>query len=131
MAYPRLLVNCPIPTEVLKGKVKTLDTQERAFIFGRYSLCYELKEANDKGDKVSKKVNNFFQRFPWITLILNWLWVLNLHLHNGLPSIDPDEVECFDKFLKSTASILKSTGVPVEAFWVGDFGPFLILLVDI
>ena len=64
------------------------------------SLCYELKEASDKGDKkFDDKVNNFL-RFA----MDNFRNRTSCNGHQtcsytifSLP-IDPDEVECFDEF---------------------------------
>jgi hypothetical protein len=63
------------------------------------SLCYELKEANDSGDKkFNDKVDNFLRfsmdNFDTELVVMGIKLALTQY---GLP-IDPDEVECFDEF---------------------------------
>ena len=100
MAHRKVASKLPNPTEVLKGKVKTLDTKEISAMYSlTVSLCYELKEANDKGDKdFHKKVNNFLtfsmDNFDTELVVMG----IKLALTQYALPIDPDEIECFDEF---------------------------------
>jgi hypothetical protein len=100
MAHRKVAGNMPNPSDVLTGKVKELNTQE---ISAKYSLtvslCYELKEASDAGDKkFDDKVNNFLRfamdNFETELVVMG----IKLALTQYALPIDPDEVECFDEF---------------------------------
>jgi hypothetical protein len=100
MAHRKVAANMPNPTDILKGKVKELQTKE---ISAKYSLtvslCYELKEASDANDKkFDDKVNNFLRfamdNFETELVVMGIKLALTQY---SLP-IDPDEVECFDEF---------------------------------
>ena len=100
MAHRSVAGSLPNPTDVLLGKVKELKTQE---ISAKYSLtvslCYELKEAADAGDKkFDSKVNNFLRfamdNFETELVVMG----IKLALTQYALPIDPDEVECFDEF---------------------------------
>ena len=100
MAHRKVAGSMPNPSEVLNGKVKELQTQE---ISAKYSLtvslCYELKEACDKGNKkFDDKVNNFLRfamdNFETELVVMG----IKLALTQYALPIDPDEVECFDEF---------------------------------
>ncbi len=100
MAHRKVASSMPNPTEILAGKVKELKTKEISAMYSlTVSLCYELKEASDKGDKkFDDKVNNFL-RFAMDNFETE-LVVMGIRLaitQYQLP-IDPDEVECFDEF---------------------------------
>jgi|TARA_B100001094_G_scaffold252843_1_gene250987 hypothetical protein len=100
MAHRKVAASMPNPTEILAGKVKELKTKEISAMYSlTVSLCYELKEASDKGDKkFDDKVNNFL-RFAMDNFETE-LVVMGIRLaitQYQLP-IDPDEVECFDEF---------------------------------
>ena len=100
MAHRKVAASMPNPTEILAGKVKELKTKEISAMYSlTVSLCYELKEASDKGDKkFDDKVNNFL-RFAMDNFETE-LVVIGIRLaitQYQLP-IDPDEVECFDEF---------------------------------
>ena len=110
MAHRSVAGSLPNPTDVLLGKVKELKTQE---ISAKYSLtvslCYELKEAADAGDKkFDSKVNNFL-RFAMDNFDVE-LVVMGIKLaitQYALP-IDPDEVECFDEFHDKYGKYIKA-----------------------
>jgi len=110
MAHRKVASKLPNPTEVLKGKVKTLDTKEISAMYSlTVSLCYELKEANDKGDKdFHKKVNNFLtfsmDNFDTELVVMG----IKLALTQYQLPIDPDEVECFDKFHEEYGKYIKA-----------------------
>ena len=100
MAHRKVAASMPNPTEILAGKIKELKTKEISAMYSlTVSLCYELKEASDKGDKkFDDKVNNFL-RFAMDNFETE-LVVMGIRLaitQYQLP-IDPDEVECFDEF---------------------------------
>ena len=100
MAHRKVAARMPNPTDILNGKVKDLKTSEISAHYSlTVSLCYELKEASDKGDKkFDEKVNNWL-RFSMDNFDTE-LVVMGVKLgltQYGLP-IDPDEVECFDEF---------------------------------
>jgi hypothetical protein len=100
MAHRKVAAKMPNPTEILDGKVKELKTKEISAMYSlTVSLCYELKEASDKGDKkFDDKVNNFLRfamdNFETELVVMGIKLALTQY---GLP-IDPDEVECFDEF---------------------------------
>ena len=100
MAHRKVAASMPNPTDILEGKVKELKNTE---ISAKYSLtvslCYELKEASDRGDKkFDDKVNNFLRfamdNFDTELVVMGVKLALTQY---ELP-IDPDEVECFDEF---------------------------------
>ena len=100
MAHRKVAASMPNPTDILAGKVKELTTKE---ISAKYSLtvslCYELKEACDAGDKkFDDKVNNFLRfamdNFDTELVVMG----IKLALTQYALPIDPDEVECFDEF---------------------------------
>jgi hypothetical protein len=90
----------PNPTDILSGKVKELKTKEISAMYSlTVSLCYELKEASDKGDKkFDDKVNSFLRfmmdNFETELVVMG----IKLALTQYALPIDPDEVECFDEF---------------------------------
>ena len=100
MAHRKVASSMPNPTDILAGKVKELNTKEISAMYSlTVSLCYELKEASDKGDKkFDEKVRNFL-RFAMDNFETE-LVVMGIRLaitQYQLP-IDPDEVDCFDEF---------------------------------
>lgn len=100
MAHRKVAGKMPNPSEVLAGKVKTMETQEISAMYSlAVSLCYELKEASDKGDdKFNDMVNNFlkFAMANFETELV--VMAIKLALTQYRLPIDPDEVECFDDF---------------------------------
>ena len=100
MAHRKVASQMPNPTDILNGKVKELKTKEISATYSlTVSLCYELKEASDKGDKkFDEKVNNFLRfamdNFETELVVMGIKLALTQY---SLP-IDPDEVDCFDEF---------------------------------
>jgi len=100
MAHRKVAASMPNPTDILAGKVKEMTTKEISAMYSlTVSLCYELKEACDSGDKkFNEKVNNFL-RFAMDNFETE-LVVMGIKLaitQYSLP-VDPDEIECFDEF---------------------------------
>ena len=100
MAHRKVASSMPNPTDILAGKVKELKTQEISAMYSlTVSLCYELKQAADKGDKKFDDMVNNFLRFAMDNFETE-LVVMGIKVaitQYQLP-IDPDEVECFDEF---------------------------------
>jgi len=100
MAHRNSAAQMPNPTDILNGKVTELKTKEISAMYSlTVSLCYELKEASDKGDKkFDDKVNNFLRfamdNFDTELVVMG----IKLALTQYQLPIDPDEVECFDEF---------------------------------
>ena len=100
MAHRKVAAKLPNPSDVLEGKVKDLKVKEISAMYSlTVSLCYEMKEACDKGDKkFDNKVNNFLRfamdNFDTELVVMGIKLALTQY---SLP-IDPDEVECFDEF---------------------------------
>jgi len=110
MAHRKVASQMPNPSDILAGKVKELQTQE---ISAKYSLtvslCYELKEACDQGDKkFDEKVNNFLRfamdNFETELVVMGIKLALTQY---SLP-IDPDEVDCFDEFHNRYGKYIKA-----------------------
>ena len=110
MAHRKVSAQLPNPSDVLAGKVKTLDTKEiSAMYYLTVSLCYELKEASDKSDKkFDDKVNNFLRfamdNFDTELVVMG----IKLALTQYQLPIDPDEVECFDEFHEKYGKYIKA-----------------------
>jgi len=100
MAHRKVAASMPDPTEILAGKVKEMKAKEISAMYSlTVSLCYELKEASDKGDKKFDEKVNYFLRFAMDNFDTE-LVVMGIKLaltQYSLP-IDPDAVECFDEF---------------------------------
>jgi len=100
MAHRKVSSKLPNPSDILVGKVKECETKEISAMYSlTVSLCYELKDACDKGDKkFDDKVNNFLRfamdNFDTELVVMGIKLALTQY---SLP-IDPDEVECFDEF---------------------------------
>jgi hypothetical protein len=100
MAHRKIASKLPNPTDILKGKVKKMDTKEISAMYSlTVSLCYELKDASDKNDKdFNDKVNCFFQfmmdNFETELVVMGTKLALTQY---QLP-LDPDEIKCFDDF---------------------------------
>ena len=100
MAHRKMASKLPNPSEILKGKVTELETKEISAMYSLTgSLCYELKEASDKGDKkFDSMVNNFLlfamKNFDTELVVMG----IKLALTQYQLPIDPDEVDCFDEF---------------------------------
>ena len=100
VAHRKVAAQMPNPTDILSGKVKELKTKEISAMYSlTVSLCYELKEASDKGDKkFDNKVDKFLRfmmdNFETELVVMG----IKLALTQYALPIDPDEVECFDEF---------------------------------
>ena len=100
MAHRKVAASMPNPTDILTGKVKEMAGKEISAMYSlTVSLCYELKEACDAGDKkFDDKVNNFL-RFAMdnFETELVGMGIKHAITQYALP-VDPDEIECFDEF---------------------------------
>ena len=100
MAHRKVASQLPNPSEILEGKITELKSKEISAMYSlTVSLCYELKEANDKKDKkFNEKVNKFLRfmmdNFDTELVVMGIKMALTQY---QLP-IDPDAVKCFDEF---------------------------------
>ena len=110
MAHRKVAANLPNPSEILEGKIKEMKTKEISAMYSlTVSLCYELKDACDKGDKkFDDKVNNFLRfamdNFDTELVVMG----IKLALTQYQLPIDPDEVECFDEFHERFGKYIKA-----------------------
>jgi len=102
MAHRKVASKMPNPTDILNGKVKTMEAKEISAMYSlTVSLCYELKDACDKGAKNwNSMVNHFFEfimkNFETELVVMGTKLALTQY---QLP-LDPDEIDCFDDFHK-------------------------------
>jgi hypothetical protein len=100
MAHRKVASKMPNPTDILSGKVKKMESKEISAMYSlTVSLCYELKDANEKNSKNwNDQVNNFFEfmmnNFETELVIMGTKLALSSY---KLP-LDPDEIKCFDDF---------------------------------
>lgn len=100
MAHRKIASKLPNPIDILEGKVGKLQTTEISAMYSlTISLCYELKEANDKkSPNWDKYVNNFFKfimdNFETELVIMGTRLALTQY---QLP-FDPDNIDSFDLF---------------------------------
>jgi hypothetical protein len=100
MAHRKVAGQLPDPQDILKGKVKKMDTKEISAMYSlTVSLCYELKDASDKNAKDwNDQVNCFFEfmmnNFETELVVMGTKLALTQY---QLP-LDPDEIKCFDDF---------------------------------
>ena len=110
MAHRKVSSSMPNPSDILAGKVKEMKSKEISAMYSlTVSLCYELKEASDAGDKkFDDKVNNFLRfsmdNFDTELVVMGIKLALTQY---SLP-IDPDEVECFDEFHERYGKYIKA-----------------------
>ena len=110
MAHRKVASAMPNPSDILSGKVKELKTKEVSAMYSlTVSLCYELKECEDRKDKTfDAKVNNFFRfamdNFDTEMVVMG----IVLALTKYQLSIDPDAVECFDEFHNRYGKYIKN-----------------------
>lgn len=110
MAHRKVASQMPNPSEILAGKVKEMKTKEISAMYSlTVSLCYELKEACDNGDKkFDDKVNNFLRfamdNFDTELVVMG----IKLALTQYQLPIDPDEIECFDEFHERYGKYIKA-----------------------
>ena len=111
MAHRKVAASMPNPTDILSGKVKEMKTKEISAMYSlTVSLCYELKDACDKGDKkFDDKVNNFLRfamdNFDTELVVMG----IKLALTQYQLPIDPDELECFDEFHERFGKYIKAS----------------------
>ena len=95
----------PNPTEILEGKVKTLEVKEVSAMYSlTVSMCYELKDYNKKTDKKDEvwhtMVDNFFRfmmdKFTTELTVMGVRVALTVY---NLPFV-PNKVKSFDEFHK-------------------------------
>ena len=90
----------PNPSEILDGKITEMKSKEISAMYSlTVSLCYELKEANDKKDKkfdtkVDKSLRFMMDNFDTELVVMG----IKLALTQYQLPIDPDKVKCFDEF---------------------------------
>ena len=100
MAHRKHAAKMPNPSDILNGKVKKMDSKEISAMYSlTVSLCYELKDANEKNVKNwDEMTNNFFEfimnNFETELVIMGTKLALSTY---KLP-LDPDEIACFDDF---------------------------------
>ena len=100
MAHRKIASKMPKPEDILKGKVKKMESKEISAMYSlTVSLCYELKDACDKNAKDwNEQTNNFFEfmmnNFETELVIMGTKVALSTY---KLP-LDPDEIACFDAF---------------------------------
>jgi len=100
VAHRKVAASMPNPTDILEGKIKEIKSKEVSAMYSlTVSLCYELKEACDKGDKkFDSKVDKFLRfmmdNFETELVVMG----VKLALTQYQLPIDPDEIECFDEF---------------------------------
>jgi hypothetical protein len=100
VAHRKVAASMPNPTDILEGKIKEIKSKEISAMYSlTVSLCYELKEACDKGDKkFDSKVDKFLRfmmdNFETELVVMG----VKLALTQYQLPIDPDEIECFDEF---------------------------------
>ena len=100
MAHRKVASELPNPSEILEGKITEMKSKEISAMYSlTVSLCYELKEANDKkdkkfNDKVSKFLRFMMDNFDTELVVMGIKMALTQY---QLP-IDPDKVKCFDEF---------------------------------
>jgi len=110
MAHRKVAASMPDPSEILAGKVKEMKAKEISAMYSlTVSLCYELKEACDNGDKkFDEKVNNFLRftmdNFDTELVVMG----IKLALTQYALPIDPDEVDCFDEFHERYGKYIKA-----------------------
>ena len=110
MAHRKVAASMPNPTDILAGKVKEMTAKEISAMYSlTVSLCYELKEASDAGDKkFDDKVNNFLRfamdNFDTELVVMG----IKLALTQYQLPIDPDEVDCFDEFHERYGKYIKA-----------------------
>ena len=110
MAHRKVAASMPNPTDILAGKVKEMKSKEISAMYSlTVSLCYELKEACDSGDKkFDDKVNNFLRfamdNFDTELVVMG----IKLALTQYALPIDPDEVDCFDEFHERYGKYIKA-----------------------
>ena len=100
MAHRKVASELPNPSEILEGKITEMKSKEISAMYSlTVSLCYELKEANDKkdkkfNDKVSKFLRFMMDNFDTELVVMGIKMALTQY---QLPIV-PDAVKCFVEF---------------------------------
>lgn len=109
-AYQKIAGKMPNPTDVLKGKVKSLEHKEISAMYAlTIGLCYELKDGSDRKDPDwNKQVDNFFQfmmdNFETELVIMG----TKLALATYKLAMDVDDISCFSEFHKKYGRYINS-----------------------
>ena len=107
-AHRKIASTLPNPTDILDGKVTEMTSKEISAMYSlTVSLCYELKEANDKNDKkFNNKVDNFLafmmNNYEPELVVMGVKLALTTY---QLP-VDPDELDNFDEFHEKYGKII-------------------------
>jgi len=107
-AHRKIASTLPNPTDILDGKVTEMTSKEISAMYSlTVSLCYELKEANDKNDKkFNTKVDNFLafmmNNYEPELVVMGVKLALTTY---QLP-VDPDELDNFDEFHEKYGKII-------------------------
>jgi hypothetical protein len=102
MAHRKIAGKLPKAEDILSGKVKDLQIKEVSAMYSlTVSLCYELKEQADKGNKkFDEQVDNFFRymmdNFPTELVVMGAKTALTNY---NLP-LDATKMKNFDEFHK-------------------------------
>jgi MoxR-like ATPase len=110
VAHRKISSTLPNPSDILSGKTTTMKTKEMSAMYSlAISLCYELKEAADEGNSNFNSMTNNFLTFIMdnfeteMTVMAAKLAVSKYDL-----PIDPDEVECFGRFIQKYGKYVKA-----------------------
>jgi hypothetical protein len=110
-AHRRFVGKMPQPSDILSGKVTTLDTKEISAMYSlTTSMCYELRDAVDNKlvdrQKLNEMANNFIAymmlNFETEMIIMGSRIALTTY---SLP-IDLSSMACFDEFFKKYAKFV-------------------------
>ena len=88
MAHRKVASELPNPSEILEGKITEMKSKEISAMYSlTVSLCYELKEANDKkdkkfNDKVSKFLRFMMDNFDTELVVMGIKMALTQHHHH-------------------------------------------------
>jgi len=99
-AHRKVAAKLPNPTDILNGKVKTMETKEISAMYSlTVSMCYELQEAFKRKEKGwTQMADNFFgfmmDNFETELVVMG----IKLAITQYALPVDPDEIECFDEF---------------------------------
>ena len=102
MAHRKVASELPNPSEILDGKITEMKSKEISAMYSlTVSLCYELKEANDKKDKkFDTKVDKFLRfmmdNFETELVVMG----AKIALTNYKLPFDPSKLKSFDRFHK-------------------------------
>jgi hypothetical protein len=103
-AHRKYVAQLPDPSDVLSGKVKTLEVKEVSAMYSlTVSMCYELKDSMEKRidrSKLNDMMDNFLtymmDNFETELVIMGAKTAIKTY---GLP-LEPSKLKCFDTFHK-------------------------------